>query len=129
MIIYPGNKNGIHLEVKLAGETVWLTQKQISELFKTERSVITKHLGNIFRARELDENSVCAFFAHTAKDGKTYKTAFYNLDVIISVGYRVNSSRATQFRIWATQVLKKHLIEGYTVNQNAYSGEIRPVFR
>lgn len=117
IVIYAAGREGARFEVKLAGETVWLSQKQISELFKTERSVITRHLGNIFHSKELAENSVCAFFAHTAKDGKVYNTAFYNLDAIISVGYRINSSRATQFRIWATGVLKRHLIEGYTINQ------------
>ena len=76
--IYAAGREGVRFEVKLAGETVWLSQKQISELFKTERSVITKHLGNIFHSKELAENSVCAFFAHTAKDGKVYNTAFYN---------------------------------------------------
>ncbi len=121
VIIYAAGNKSPRLEVKLEGETVWLNQKQIAALFKTERSVITKHLGNIFSSKELAENSVCAFFAHTASDGKTYKTVFYNLDAIISVGYRVNSSRATQFRVWATQILKKHLVEGYTINQKRLS--------
>ena len=82
-------------------ETVWLTQKKISELFGVDRTVITKHLGNVFQEGELVENSVSANFAHTADDGKIYNTNFYNLDAIISVGYRVNSEKATQFRIWA----------------------------
>lgn len=94
-------------------ETVWLLQEQIAKLFKTERSVITKHLGNIFNSNELDEKSN-VHFLHIAFSDKPVK--FYNLDVIISVGYRVNSSRATQFRIWATNVLKRHLIDGYTLN-------------
>ena len=105
------------LEVRLERETVWLTQKQIAELFATERSVVTKHIHNLFRTRELSKDSVCAKFAHTAKDGKTYQAQFYNLDMIISVGYRVNSKRGTQFRIWATSVLRKHLVEGYTLNE------------
>lgn len=105
------------LEVRLEEDTVWLTQKQMAELFDTERSVITKHLGNVFNTGELVKNSVCAFFAHTANDGKTYQTQFYNLDAIISVGYRVNSVRGTQFRIWATNVLRKHLVDGYTINE------------
>ncbi len=105
------------IEVSLKEETIWLTQKQISELFDVERSVITKHIGNIFRTGELIEKSACAIFAHTASDGKTYNTKFYNLDVIISVGYRVNSKKATQFRIWATQVLKKYLTKGYAINR------------
>ncbi len=109
------------LQVKVEKETVWLTQEQISLLFGVERSVITKHLRNIFKSSELKENSVCAKIAHTAADGKVYQTQFYNLDVIISVGYRVNSKRATEFRIWATRVLKEHLIRGYTVNQRRLS--------
>ena len=85
------------IEVSLKEETIWLTQKQISVLFDVDRSVVTKHIRNIFKTGELNEKSVCAIFAHTASDGKTYKTKFYNLDVIISVGYRVNSKKATMF--------------------------------
>lgn len=117
IIIYRTKDKKIQLEVKLEQETVWLTQKQIAALFRTDRSVITKHLSNIFKDKELEQNSACAKIAHTAPDGKVYQTTFYNLDVIISVGYRVNSSRATQFRIWATNVLKRHLIDGYTLNE------------
>lgn len=112
IILYKNN-----VEVKLDGETVWLTQAQMAQAFNTERSVITKHIRNILKSRELMKNSVCAKFAHTADDGKSYQTQFYNLDMIISVGYRVNSKRGTQFRIWATNVLKKHLVDGYTINQ------------
>ncbi|MFA5116109.1 MAG: virulence protein RhuM/Fic/DOC family protein [Candidatus Omnitrophota bacterium] len=115
--IYRTKDKRIQLEVKLDQETVWLTQKQIAALFKIERSVITKHLSNIFKNKELEQSSVCAKIAHTAPDGKVYQTTFYNLDVIISLGYRVNSTRATQFRIWATNVLKRHLIDGYTLNE------------
>ena len=104
IVLYQNN-----LEVKLMRDTVWLTQKQMSELFQTERSVITKYLRNILKTKELEEKSVCANFAHTAQDGKTYHTNFYNLDMIISVGYRVNSKRGTQFRIWATNVLRRHV--------------------
>ncbi len=114
--LYRAADGKISLEVRLEKETLWLTQKQMATLFDTERSVITKHLRNIFNSKELDKNSVCAFFAHTAQDGKTYQTQYYNLDAIISVGYRVNSKRGTQFRIWATQVLRDHLLKGYTVN-------------
>jgi prophage maintenance system killer protein len=103
-------------EVRLEKDTVWLTQTQIANLFGTKRPAITKHFSNIFFSKELDKKSVCSILEHTAADGKTYKTIFYNLDAIISVGYRVNSSRATQFRIWATQVLRKHLVDGYTIN-------------
>ena len=105
------------VEVRLDKDTVWLTQAHMSELFDTERSVITKHISNIFKTIELSSNSVCAKFAHTAKDNKIYQTQFYNLDMIISIGYRVNSKRGTQFRIWATNVLRKHLVDGYTINE------------
>jgi hypothetical protein len=108
IIIYQTKNKRIRLEVKLEEETVWLTQKQIARLFGTQRPAITKHLHNIFKSGELKEDSVCSILEHTALDGKKYQTKFYNLDIIISVGYRVNSSRATQFRIWATKVLKDH---------------------
>ena len=107
----------IRLDVRLERDTVWLSQNQMAELFGRERSVITKHINNVFKEGELDRDSVCANFAHTAEDGKTYQTTFYNLDVIIALGYRVNAKRGTQFRIWATRTLKEHLIKGYTVNQ------------
>lgn len=117
LIVFRPQGAKVTFEVKLKDETVWLTQAQLAELFLTERSVITKHIRNILKSNELRKNSVCAFFAHTAADGKTYKTQFYNLDMIISVGYRVNSKRGTQFRIWATNVLKQHLIQGYTIHE------------
>ena len=117
LIVFRPQGSMLTVEVKLNDETVWLTQAQLSTLFDTERSVVTKHLRNIFKDKELQERSVCAKFAHTAADGKTYQTTFYNLDVVISVGYRVNSRRATQFRIWAANVLKQHLIQGYTINE------------
>ena len=105
------------LEVALEKETVWLTQSQMCILFGRERSVVTKHIRNIFNEGELDRGSVCAKFAHTAADGKTYQVDYFNLDVIISVGYRVKSARGVQFRQWATRVLKDHLVQGYTLNQ------------
>ena len=105
------------IEVRYENGTIWLTQKLISELFSVDRSVITKHLQNIFNERELDKDSVCANFAHTASDGKKYNTLFYNLDAIISVGYRVNSKRATQFRQWATHVLREFAIKGYILDR------------
>ncbi len=105
------------LEVRLVDETVWLTQQQIAELFGTKRPAITKHLSNIFKAGELDENSVRSILEHTAADGKVYKTQFYNLDAILSVGYRVNSRNATIFRQWANKVLKEYLLRGYAINQ------------
>lgn len=117
IVIYQ-SPDGIRVDVKLDRETVWLTQKQIAQLLDTERSVVTKHLRNIFKSGELIADSVSANFAQTAADGKTYQTAFYNLDAVISVGYRVNSKRGTQFRIWATSVLRDHLLKGYTVNEH-----------
>jgi death-on-curing family protein len=116
IVIYK-SKEGPKLDVRLEKETVWLTQKQIAMLFDTQRPAITKHLNNIFRSGELDKNSVSSILEHTAADGKVYKTQFYNLDAIISVGYRVNSKRATQFRIWATKTLKEYLVKGYTINE------------
>jgi len=117
IIIYRAKDKTVQLEVKLDRETVWLTQKQIAQLFGTQRPAITKHLHNIFRSRELQEDSVCSKMEHTAQDGKIYNTQYYNLDAIISVGYRVNSTRATQFRIWATNVLRKYLVNGYALNE------------
>jgi hypothetical protein len=117
IVIYKPKRGEIELRVKLEKETVWLMQSQIALLFGTKRPAITKHLNNILKSGELDENSVSSILEHTAADGKTYKTQFYNLDVIISVGYRVNSKRATQFRIWATKVLKQHILQGYTINE------------
>lgn len=105
------------LEVALDRDTVWLRQEQMCELFGRERSVITKHIRNVFQEGELGPDSVCAKFAHTAADGKTYQTQYYNLDVIISVGYRVKSPRGVQFRQWATRVLRQHLVDGYTLNE------------
>jgi death-on-curing family protein len=117
IVIFKTKDGQAKLEVNLREDTVWLTQKQIAELFGTQRPAITKHLNNIFTSKELDENSVSSILEHTAADGKIYKTAFYNLDIIISVGYRVNSQRATQFRIWATKILRDHLLKGFTLNE------------
>ncbi|MFA6610198.1 MAG: virulence protein RhuM/Fic/DOC family protein [Candidatus Omnitrophota bacterium] len=115
--IYKAKSGNIYLDVILEKETVWLSQAQIARLFNTQRPAITKHLSNIFKNKELDKNSVCSILEHTARDGKHYSTMFYNLDAIISVGYRINSNQATQFRIWATKVLKNYLIKGYALNQ------------
>ena len=109
--------DAIRLEVRMANETVWLTQNQIGALFGVGQPAISKHLNNIFRSGELDEASVHSILEYTAKDGKTYKTKFYNLDAILSVGYRVNSINATMFRKWANSVLKDYLLKGYSVNQ------------
>lgn len=118
IVLYQPNES-ISLQVKIdaSHDTVWLTQQQIADLFGTKRPAITKHLRNIFNSGELDQNSVSSILEHTAADGKTYKTQFYNLDAIISVGYRVNSINATAFRRWATRVLNNYLLKGYSVNQ------------
>jgi prophage maintenance system killer protein len=116
IVLYSDSDGAIKLDVRLVRETLWLSQKQMALLFDTERSVITKHLRNIFKSQELKKNSVCAIFAQTASDGKTYQVEHFNLDAVLSVGYRVNSIRGTQFRIWATQVLRDHLVKGYSVN-------------
>jgi death-on-curing family protein len=114
IVIYIAKDGHVQLDINLAHDTLWLSQQQIAELFGTQRQAITKHLKNIFFTQELEEKSVCSILEHTAKDGKKYKTKFYALDAVISVGYRENSSQATQFRIWATNTLKEHLIKGYT---------------
>jgi hypothetical protein len=116
IILYQPDEN-VQLEVRLEEETVWLTQAQMSLLFETSRNNITLHIGNIFKEGELIEDSVCKESLLTASDGKSYKTKIYNLDVIISVGYRVKSRRGTQFRIWANNVLKDYLLKGYALNQ------------
>ncbi len=105
------------IEVRVAEETVWLTQKLIAVLFDKGRSTITEHLKNIFETGELEEKAVCRDFRHTAEDGKDYATGFYNLDAIIAVGFRVNSTRATQFRQWATGVLRDFAIRGYVLDK------------
>ena len=105
------------LQVALEHETVWLSLQQLTELFGRDKSVISRHLKNIFDSNELQREAVVAKKATTAADGKTYQVEYFNLDAIISVGYRVSSARATQFRQWATAVLKQHLVEGYTLNQ------------
>ena len=119
IVLYQPNES-VKLEVKVdAGHgTVWLTQQQIADLFGTKRPAITKHLNNIFKSGELEQNSVSSILEHTASDGKVYKTRFYNLDAIISVGYRVNSVNATTFRKWATNVLRNFLLQGYSVNRH-----------
>ena len=116
-LIFTAQSGEESIEVKYADDTVWLSQKMIAKLFDKGRSTITEHLREIFDTGELNENSVCRDFRHTAIDGKEYTTKFYNLDVIISIGYRVNSQRATQFRIWATNVLKEFAIKGYVLDK------------
>lgn len=110
------NQN-VKLEVNMKDETVWLTQEQMAKLFDRDRKTITRHIQNIYKEGELEENQVCSFFEHTANDGKVYNTQFYNLDMIISIGYRVKSKNGIIFRKWATNILKDYMIKGYAVNQ------------
>jgi len=117
IVIYQSDELSTKLEVKIEKETVWLNLKQISELFERDKSVISRHIRNVFKEGELDKKAVVAKNATTALDGKIYRVDFYNLDVIISVGYRVKSKRGTQFRIWANQIIKDFLLRGYAINQ------------
>lgn len=116
-LIFTSQSGENSIEVKVFDESVWLTQAMIAELFEVQRPAITKHLKNIFESNELDEERVCSILEHTANDGKTYNTKYYNLDAIISVGYRVNSKKATQFRQWATSVLKEFAIKGFVLDK------------
>ena len=113
----------VKLEVRMSEETVWLTQQQMTILFETSKQNISLHINNIFKERELDKNSVVKDYLTTAADGKNYRTRIYNLDVIISVGYRVKSPRGTQFRIWANSILKDYLLRGYALNNRLESIE------
>lgn len=117
VVIYQTKSGAIELRGDATRETMWATQAQIAEVFGVERSVVTKHIRNVFKDKELDAKAVCAKFAHTAADGKTYQVEYYSLDAIISVGYRVNSKTATQFRQWATKTLREHITKGYTLNR------------
>ena len=125
IIVYQPEGGEFHIEVRVENETVWLTQAQMAELFNSTRNNITLHIKNIFQEHELDANSVCKESLLTANDGKKYKTKIYNLDVIISVGYRVKSIQGTRFRQWALQILKEHLLRGCSVNQRLISHENR----
>ena len=116
--IYRSQDGSIQLNVKLENETVWLTQSQMAELFGRDRTVIGRHINNCYKEGELDKDITCAKFAHMGKEqDQLYETAMYNLDVIISVGYRVKSIQGTRFRQWATTILKQYLIKGYAINQ------------
>ena len=116
--IYRSQDGSVQLNVKLENDTVWLSQSQMAELFGRDRTVITRHINNCYKEGELDKNITCAKFAHMGKDqDQTYETTMYNLDVIISVGYRVKSIQGTRFRQWANSVLKQYLIKGYAINQ------------
>ena len=116
VVVYSSADNAVHLTVQLADETVWLTQQQMADLFGVQIPAISKHLANIFREGELNKNSVISILENTATDGKKYRTMFYNLDAILSVGYRVNSVNATRFRQWANRILKDYLLRGYALN-------------
>lgn len=118
LLIYQTPDGVTKIETRLQDETVWLTQAQLCELFQKSKSTISEHIKHIFEEGELDENSVVRNFRTTANDGKSYETAYYNLDVIISVGYRVKSHRGTQFRIWATQRLREYIVKGFTLNDD-----------
>ena len=118
IVIYRTADGQTSVNVRMDGDTVWLSQAQMAELFQKDRTVIGRHINNIYKEHELERETTCANFAHMGKDAdQTYQTALYNLDVIISVGYRVKSQRGTQFRIWANRVLKDYLIKGYAVNK------------
>ena len=118
IVVYEAPDGQVQVDVHLDRETVWLSQEQMAELFGRERSVVTKHIRNVFKEGELEPEAVRAKFAHTAADGKTYQVDHFNLDVIISVGYRVKSLRGTQFRTWATRTLREHLLRGYTPSRS-----------
>ena len=125
IIIYQSEDGKTQLDVTLEHETVWLTQKQIAELFGTKRPAITKHLKNIYASEELTEESTCSILEHMGNDGRqSYNTKYYNLDAILSVGYRVNSKNATRFRQWANSVLKQYLVKGYAINENIRKQQI-----
>lgn len=122
IVIYQTNDGGTSIDVQFQDETVWLSQSQMSELFQKDRTVISRHINNIYKEGELEKDITCAKFAHMGSDSdQQYVTTLYNLDVIISVGYRVKSKRGTQFRIWASKVLKQYLLDGYVVNERIAS--------
>lgn len=115
-VIFQTESGKVNIDVFFQNETLWLTQKKMAELFEVDRTVVTKHIKNVFETGELEENSVSAKFAHTAEDGKIYQTTFYNLKVITAVGYRINSHRATEFRKWATDILHEYIIKGFAMD-------------
>lgn len=122
IILYQSPEGETKIEVKLQNETVWLTQEQMALLFQTDRTSIAKHIKNIFETNELDQNSTCAKIAQHLPDGRTYQILHYNLDLIISVGYRVNSHRGTQFRIWATRQLREYIVKGFVMDDKRLEG-------
>lgn len=125
LVIFQEAGQPVEVRLDAGRETVWLRQEQMSQLFGRERSVISKHLRNVFAEGELDPNSVCAKFAHTAADGKIYQVEHYNLDVVISIGYRVKSIAGTRFRQWATRTLREHLTQGYKLNRQRLESNAR----
>jgi len=125
-LFYKTANGQVKVEIYVQNETIWLTQQKIALLFGVQRPAITKHLKNIFESGELSENSVSSILEHTANDAKTYNTKFYNLDAILSVGYRVNSKQATQFRIWASGVLKEYLIKGFAMDDERLKNPNQP---
>lgn len=130
IVIYQAVDGQTELEVHLEGETVWLSQAQMAELFDRDRTVIGKHISNIYREKELDRDTTCAKFAHMGNEtDQVYETTLYSLDVIISVGYRVKSHRGTQFRMWANKVLKEYLIKGYALNSNVQAEQLEELKR
>ncbi len=120
ILIYQNSEGGIKIDVRLEEETVWLSQAQMGMLFNKDKRTISEHNSNIFKEGELNENSVVRNFRTTASDGKSYDVNYYNLDVIISVGYRVKSHQGTQFRIWATQRLREYIVMGFTLNDERF---------
>ena len=122
LLMYTTEDGLTKLEATFVNDTVWLSVEQMAEVFQRDRSVIGKHIRNIFKEGELKKESVWAKFAHTADDGKTYQVDYYNLDVIISVGYRVKSLRGTQFRIWATNILKEYMQKGFALDDDRLKG-------
>lgn len=118
IVIYRTSDGQTSVSVRMDGDTVWLSQAQMAELFQKDRTVIGRHISNIYKEHELERETTCANFAHMGKEAdQTYQTTLYNLDVVISVGYRIKSQRGTQFRIWANKVLKDYLVKGYAVNK------------
>ena len=118
IVIYRGPKGDVKLSAEFERDTIWATQSQIADLFGINVRTVSEHFSNIFKTKELEKKSVVRNFRNTATDGKLYDTNFYNLDAVISVGYRVNSKNATLFRIWATKILRQHIIKGYTINRS-----------
>lgn len=131
IVLFETEDKAVTLSVPVEQETVWLTQAQMTELFNTSKQNVSLHINNCFKEGELDKDSVVKDFLTTAADGKNYKTKYYNLDVIISVGYRVKSKRGVEFRKWANSVLKQYILQGYAVNNNriAQLGEVIQIMK